>query len=70
MHTSRAVANFHMTGTIVSGAVASRMKVLPYFLYIGVNTGVIYPLVVRYFWANEFRLYEDGKEYHDFAGAA
>jgi len=44
--------------------------VLPYFLYIGVNTGVIYPLVVRYFWANEFRLYEDGKEYHDFAGAS
>jgi len=57
-------------GTIVSGAIASRMKVLPYFCYIAFNTGLIYPLVVRFFWRNKFRLRDGGKEYHDFAGAS
>ena len=52
--------------TIVSGAVAGRMKFAAYLIYTAVLTGVIYPISGYWTWGEGW-LYELG--FHDFAGS-
>ncbi len=52
--------------TIVSGAVAGRMKFAAYLIYTAVLTGVIYPISGYWTWGEGW-LYEIG--FHDFAGS-
>ncbi len=52
--------------SIVSGAVAGRMKMLPFFLFAVVLTGFIYPIQGYWNWGEGF-LYQNG--YSDYAGS-
>jgi len=52
--------------SIVSGAVAGRMKILPFFLFAVVLTGFIYPIQGYWNWGEGF-LYQMG--YSDYAGS-
>ena len=52
--------------SIVSGAVAGRMKMLPFFLFAVVLTGFIYPIQGYWNWGGGF-LYQNG--YSDYAGS-
>ena len=52
--------------SIVSGAVAGRMKLLPFFMFAIVLTGVIYPIQGYWNWGEGF-LYQMG--YSDYAGS-
>ena len=52
--------------SIVSGAVAGRMKIVPFFLFAVVLTGFIYPIQGYWNWGEGF-LYELG--YSDYAGS-
>ena len=52
--------------SIVSGAVAGRMKLLPFFMFAIVLTGIIYPIQGYWNWGEGF-LYKMG--YSDYAGS-
>jgi len=52
--------------SIVSGAVAGRMKIIPFFLFAVVLTGFIYPIQGYWNWGEGF-LYQMG--YSDYAGS-
>ena len=52
--------------SIVSGAVAGRMKILPFFLFAVVLTGFIYPIQGYWNWGEGF-LYQ--MDYSDYAGS-
>lgn len=52
--------------TIVSGAVAGRMKFAGYLVYSAVLTALVYPISGFWQWGQGF-LYQDG--FHDFAGS-
>jgi Amt family ammonium transporter len=53
--------------TIVSGAMAERMKWSAYLTYAFVMTALIYPVVAKWVWASDGWLYELG--FMDFAGS-
>jgi len=59
-------------GTIVSGAVAERIRIGPFMAFIILYVGLIYPIVGSWQWGEGF-LYslggEDGKGFYDFAGS-
>jgi len=60
--------------TVVSGAIACRTKVKSYFVYTAINTGVLYAMVARWFWGQEFLLpsgwgIDRDKTFVDFAGS-
>jgi len=38
------------TASIVSGTVAERVKIVPFFIFVAVLTGLIYPVVVSWEW--------------------
>lgn len=52
--------------TIVSGAVAGRMKFIAYLIYSSMLTGIIYPISAMWVWGNGW-LADLG--FHDFAGS-
>jgi Amt family ammonium transporter len=52
--------------SIVSGAVAERMKLIPFFIYAIILTGFIYPVQGFWKWGGGFL---DGIGYSDFAGS-
>ncbi len=54
------------TASIVSGTVAERVKLLPFFIFVVVLTGVIYPIVVSWEWGAGFL---DAQGFSDFAGS-
>ena len=54
------------TASIVSGTVAERVKIVPFFLFVVVLTGVIYPVVVSWEWGGGFL---DQMDFSDFAGS-
>ncbi|MEO7777911.1 MAG: ammonium transporter [Fibrobacteria bacterium] len=54
--------------TIVSGAVAERMRFLPYILATGAMGLIIYPIYGHWVWNNEGWMHRIG--YHDFAGSS
>ncbi len=54
------------TATIVSGAVAGRMKFLGYLIYTCIITAIIYPIEGSWKWGGGF-LADEG--FHDFAGS-
>ena len=53
--------------SIVSGAVAGRMKILPFFLFAIVLTGIIYPIQGYWNWGGGFL--SDSIGYSDYAGS-
>jgi len=64
---------FHWTfastaATIDSGAVAERMNFFAYCFISFITTGIIYPVVVRFIWANDGWLHKEG--FRDFAGSS
>ena len=54
------------TASIVSGTVAERVKIVPFFIFVTVLTGIIYPVVVSWEWGAGFL---DGMGFSDFAGS-
>ncbi|MEQ8410595.1 MAG: ammonium transporter [Erythrobacter sp.] len=54
------------TASIVSGTVAERVKLVPFFIFVTVLTGVIYPIVVSWEWGAGFL---DAMGFSDFAGS-
>ncbi|MFP6581681.1 MAG: ammonium transporter [Candidatus Hydrogenedentota bacterium] len=52
--------------TIISGAVAERIKLLPFLLIVTVYVGIIYPLVGSWKWGGGWL---DAKGFYDFAGS-
>jgi len=54
--------------TIVSGAVAGRMKFSAYLIYSAVLTGLIYPISGMWRWGGGY-FGVDGNMFHDFAGS-
>ncbi|MFB0612989.1 ammonium transporter [Aurantiacibacter poecillastricola] len=54
------------TASIVSGTLAERIKIVPFFIFVTVLTGVIYPVVVSWEWGGGFL---DQMEFSDFAGS-
>ncbi|MGY6549442.1 MAG: ammonium transporter [Roseinatronobacter sp.] len=55
------------TASIVSGAVAERVKLFPFLIFVAVLTGIIYPIQGSWSWGYGF-LYEMG--FSDFAGSS
>ena len=55
------------TASIVSGAVAERVKLFPFLVFVVVLTGIIYPIQASWSWGEGF-LYEMG--FSDFAGSS
>lgn len=58
--------------SIVSGAVAERMKLWPFFLFVAVMTGIIYPMEGSWTWGGEdvFGMFNLGDlGFSDFAGS-
>lgn len=56
--------------TIVSGAVAGRMKVLGYLVYSAVLTAFVYPISGYWKWGGGFLADGEGFDFQDFAGSA
>lgn len=54
------------TASIVSGTVAERVKIVPFFIFVTVLTGLIYPVVVSWEWGTGFL---DQMGFSDFAGS-
>ncbi|MHA7820414.1 MAG: ammonium transporter family protein [Erythrobacter sp.] len=54
------------TASIVSGTVAERVKIVPFFIFVTILTGVIYPVVVSWEWGTGFL---DQMGFSDFAGS-
>ncbi len=54
------------TATIVSGAVAGRMKFRAYLLYSGFLAGIVYPVAGRLLWAEQGLF---ANKFHDLAGS-
>ena len=54
--------------TIVSGAVAGRMKFSAYLIYSAILTGIIYPISGMWRWGGGY-FGVDGNMFHDFAGS-
>ena len=54
--------------TIVSGAVAGRMKFSAYLIYSAILTGIIYPISGMWKWGGGY-FGVDGNMFHDFAGS-
>ncbi len=54
------------TASIVSGTVAERVKIIPFFLFVAVLTGFIYPVVVSWEWGAGSL---DAMGFSDFAGS-
>jgi Amt family ammonium transporter len=54
------------TASIVSGAVAERMKLWPFLIFVVVLTGVLYPISASWKWGGGFL---DGLGFLDFAGS-
>lgn len=54
------------TASIVSGALAERIKIWPFFLFVAILTGIIYPIVMGWQWGGGW-LSEAG--FSDFAGS-
>lgn len=52
--------------TIVSGAVAERMKLVPFMIFTVIYVGVIYPIAGSWKWGGGFL---DGLGFYDFAGS-
>ena len=52
--------------SIVSGAVAGRMKLIPFYLFAIVLTGLIYPIQGAWNWGGGFL---SGMGYSDYAGS-
>ncbi|MBH5321533.1 ammonium transporter [Erythrobacter sp. JGD-13] len=55
------------TASIVSGTVAERVKIVPFFIFVTVLTGVIYPVVVSWEWGGGYLDSVHG--FSDFAGS-
>lgn len=54
------------TASIVSGAVAERVKLVPFFIFVTVLTGFIYPVIVSWEWGAGWL---DAMGFSDFAGS-
>ena len=54
------------TASIVSGTLAERIKIVPFFIFVTVLTAVIYPVVVSWEWGGGFL---DQMGFSDFAGS-
>ncbi|MEE4349601.1 MAG: ammonium transporter [Pacificimonas sp.] len=54
------------TASIVSGTVAERVKIVPFFIFVTILTGFIYPVVVSWEWGGGFL---DAMGFSDFAGS-
>jgi Amt family ammonium transporter len=54
------------TASIVSGTVAERVKVIPFFIFVFVLTGFIYPVIVSWEWGAGWL---DAMGFSDFAGS-
>ncbi|MGB7406634.1 MAG: ammonium transporter [Pacificimonas sp.] len=54
------------TASIVSGTVAERVKIVPFFMFVTILTGLIYPIVVSWEWGGGFL---DQMGFSDFAGS-
>lgn len=54
------------TASIVSGAVAERIKLVPFLIFVVVLTSVIYPIQASWKWGGGFL---DGMGFQDFAGS-
>jgi|TARA_B110000305_G_C19435685_1_gene638792 Amt family ammonium transporter len=52
--------------TIVSGAVAERMKLVPFMIFVIIYVGVVYPIAGSWKWGGGFL---DGLGFYDFAGS-
>jgi len=55
------------TASIVSGTVAERIKIVPFFIFVAVLTGLIYPVVVSWEWGEGYLDSVHG--FSDFAGS-
>ncbi|MCK0098905.1 ammonium transporter [Qipengyuania sp. S6317L1] len=55
------------TASIVSGTVAERVKIVPFFIFVTVLTGIIYPVVVSWEWGGGYLDSVHG--FSDFAGS-
>ncbi|WP_298470352.1 ammonium transporter [uncultured Erythrobacter sp.] len=55
------------TASIVSGTIAERVKIVPFFIFVTVLTGVIYPVVVSWEWGGGYLDSVHG--FSDFAGS-
>ena len=55
------------TASIVSGTVAERVKIMPFFIFVTVLTGVIYPVVVSWEWGAGYL--DTAWGFSDFAGS-
>ena len=54
------------TASIVSGTVAERVRIVPFFIFVTVLTGIIYPVVVSWEWGAGWL---DAMGFSDFAGS-
>ncbi|MBZ6377999.1 ammonium transporter [Pacificimonas aurantium] len=54
------------TASIVSGTVAERVKIVPFFIFVTVLTGIIYPVIVSWEWGAGWL---DAMGFSDFAGS-
>jgi len=55
------------TASIVSGTIAERVKIVPFFIFVTILTGVIYPVVVSWEWGAGYLDTVHG--FSDFAGS-
>ncbi len=55
------------TASIVSGTLAERIKIVPFFIFVTVLTGIIYPVVVSWEWGGGYLDSQWG--FSDFAGS-
>ena len=55
------------TASIVSGTLAERIKIVPFFIFVTVLTGIIYPVVVSWEWGGGYLDSVHG--FSDFAGS-
>ncbi|GAA5046719.1 ammonium transporter [Erythrobacter westpacificensis] len=55
------------TASIVSGTLAERIKIVPFFIFVTVLTGVIYPVVVSWEWGGGYL--DSAWGFSDFAGS-
>jgi Amt family ammonium transporter len=55
------------TASIVSGTLAERIKIVPFFIFVTILTGIIYPVVVSWEWGGGFL--DADWAFSDFAGS-